>query len=105
MQADKAAIKIRQDLKALGIVATVTTVKRLAVNISIQDVEPSWLYEFVDGKWQRTAQAEELLAVVWGIWNTPAYRLQCEIEGIPVYDYHGSCSFDYKIRHPELQDA
>lgn len=105
MQADKAAILIRKDLKALGIGATVTTVKRLAVNISIEGVSADWLWENVDGTWKHTDQAKELLTTVWGVWGTPAYRLQCMIDEFPVYDYNGSCGFDYKIRTPELQDA
>lgn len=106
MLADAAAKKIHQDLKALGITATVTTVKRLHVNVSITDVSPEWLWEFVDGEWKHTAQAKELLAAVWEIWGNPDYRLQCMIDGdLPVYDYHGTCAFDYKIRHPVLQDA
>lgn len=105
MQADKAAKLIRTDLKDLGITATVTTVKRLTVNISIEGVSPEWLWEFVDGKWQHTTDAKELLATVEKIWGTPAYRLQCMIDEFPVYDYNGSCAFDYKIRTPQLQDA
>jgi len=103
MRADEAARKIRQDLKAMGISADVTTVKRLYVNIAITDVAPGWLWEYVDGAWKKTEQAMELQEKVHAVWNTPAYRLQCEIEGLPVYDYNGSVGFDYKIRTPELQ--